>query len=133
MQLNVVLLNSLIKAINHTYDILIIRVEFDMLLLAIRSVSFWGVLGLDLLHKRNRVFCFLVCLYNTLPVLSLILYFFFYLIASLFSFVFVYYFFCFFLCRSCFSSASPKEQFFLFSSLTLQYVHCIVTLSIFLF
>src|SRR5699024_6083512 len=60
MQLNVVLLNSLIKAINHTYDILIIRVEFDMLLLAIRSVSFWGVLGLDLLHKRNRFFCFLV-------------------------------------------------------------------------
>src|SRR5699024_7560536 len=60
MQLNVVLLNSLIKAINHMYDILIIRVEFGMILLAIRSVSFWGVLGLDLLHKRNRFFCFLV-------------------------------------------------------------------------
>src|SRR5699024_11627883 len=60
MQLNVVLLNSLIKAINHTYDILIIRVEFDMLLLAIRSVSFWGALGLDLLHKRNRFFFFFV-------------------------------------------------------------------------
>src|SRR5699024_815728 len=60
MQLNVVLLNSLIKAINHMYDILIIRVECGMLLLAIRSVSFWGVLGLDLLHKRNRFFCFLV-------------------------------------------------------------------------
>src|SRR5699024_10846627 len=60
MQLKVVLLNSLIKAINHTYDILIIRVEFGMLLLAIRSVSFWGVLGLDLLHKRNSFFCFLV-------------------------------------------------------------------------
>src|SRR5699024_9710465 len=60
MQLNVVLLNSLIKAINHMYDILIIRVEFGMLLLAIRSVYFWGVLGLDLLHKRNRFFCFLV-------------------------------------------------------------------------
>src|SRR5699024_11062220 len=60
MQLNVVLLNGLIKAINHTYDILIIRVEFGMVLLAIRSVSFWGVLGLDLLHKRNSFFCFLV-------------------------------------------------------------------------
>src|SRR5699024_964333 len=64
MQLNVVLLNSLIKAINHMYDILIIRVEFGMLLLAIRSVSFWGVLGLDLLHKRNRFFCFLVLFGN---------------------------------------------------------------------
>src|SRR5699024_11361844 len=64
MQLNVVLLNSLIKAINHMYDILIIRVEFGMLLLAIRSVSFWGVLGLDLLHKRKRFFCFLVLFYN---------------------------------------------------------------------
>src|SRR5699024_12675742 len=60
MQLNVVLLNSLIKAINHMYDILIIRVECGMLLLAIRSVSFWGVHGLDVLHKRNRFFCFLV-------------------------------------------------------------------------
>src|SRR5699024_4678239 len=78
MQLNVVLLNSLIKAINHTYDILIIRVEFDMLLLAIRSVSFWGVLGLDLLHKRNRFFCFLVCLYNTYTALSLTIFFFFF-------------------------------------------------------
>src|SRR5699024_12413140 len=64
MQLNVVLLNSLIKAINHMYDILIIRVEFGMLLLAIRSVSFWGVLGLDLLHKRYRFFCFLVLFCN---------------------------------------------------------------------
>src|SRR5699024_9942329 len=93
MQLNVVLLNSLIKAINHTYDILIIRVEFDMLLLAIRSVSFWGVLGLDLLHKRNRFFCLLVLLYNTYTALSLTLYFFFYLIASLYSFVLVFFFF----------------------------------------
>src|SRR5699024_11608404 len=64
MQLNVVLLNSLIKAMNHMYDILIIRVEFGMLLLAIRSVSFWGVLGLDLLHKRNRFFCLLVLFGN---------------------------------------------------------------------
>src|SRR5699024_12884935 len=64
IQLNVVLLYSLIKAINHTYDILIIRVVFDMLLLAIRSVSFWGVLGLVLLHKRNRFFCFLVLFGN---------------------------------------------------------------------
>src|SRR5699024_2818907 len=64
MQLNVVFLNSLIKSINHMYDILIIRVEFGMLLLAIRSVSFWGVLGLDLLHKRNRFFCFLVLFGN---------------------------------------------------------------------
>src|SRR5699024_2487292 len=87
MQLNVVLLNSLIKAINHTYDILIIRVEFDMLLLAISSVSFWGVLGLVLLDKRNRFFCFIVLLYNTYTALSLILYFFFNLIASLYSFV----------------------------------------------
>src|SRR5699024_1341373 len=90
MQLNVVLLNSLIKAINHTYDILIIRVEFDMLLLAIRSVSFCGVLGLDLLHKRNRFFCFLVLLYNTYTSLSLFLYFFFNLIASLDSFFLVF-------------------------------------------
>src|SRR5699024_10232664 len=60
MKLSVALLNGLIKAINHTYDNLIIRVEFDMLLLAIRSVSFWGVLGLDLLHKRNRFFFALV-------------------------------------------------------------------------
>src|SRR5699024_1129350 len=64
MQLNVVLLNSLIKAINHMYDILIIRVEVGMLRLAIRSVSFWGVLGLDLLHKRNRFVCFLVLFGN---------------------------------------------------------------------
>src|SRR5699024_6869482 len=64
MQLKVVLLNSLIKAINHMYDILIIRVEFVMLLLAIRSVSFWGVLGLDLLHKRIIFFCFLVLFVN---------------------------------------------------------------------
>src|SRR5699024_5468933 len=90
MQLNVVLLNSLIKARNHTYDILIIRVEFDMLLLAIRSVSFWGVLGLDLLHKRNRFFCFLVGLYNTYTGLSLTLYFFYHLLVSLSSFVFVF-------------------------------------------
>src|SRR5699024_7957895 len=90
MQLNVVLLNSLIKAINHTYDILIIRVEFDMLLLAIRSVSFWGVLGLDLLYIRNSFFCFLVLLYYMYISLSLTLYFFFNLIASLYSFVLVF-------------------------------------------
>src|SRR5699024_10771711 len=90
MQLNVVLLNSLIKAINHTYDILIIRVEFDMLLLALRSVSFWVVLGLDLLHKRNGFFCFLVLFYNTYAALSLTLYFFFILIARLYSFVLVF-------------------------------------------
>src|SRR5699024_6352679 len=59
MQLNVVLLNSLIKAINHTYDILIIRVEFDMLLLAIGSVFFEGGSVLDLPHKKNRFFYFL--------------------------------------------------------------------------
>src|SRR5699024_8438105 len=59
MQLNVVLLNSLIKAINHTYDILIIRVEFDMLLLAIRSVFFEGGSVLDLPHNKNRFFYFL--------------------------------------------------------------------------
>src|SRR5699024_4240187 len=87
MQLNVVLLNSLIKAINHTYDILIIRVEFDMLLLSIRSVSFWGVLGLDLLLIRNSIFCFRVCIYNKNTALSLILYFFCNFIASLYSFV----------------------------------------------
>src|SRR5699024_4345340 len=87
MQLNVVLLNSLIKAITHTYDILIIRVEFDMLLLAIRSVSFWGVLWLDLLDKRKICFCFLVLLYNTYTPLSLTLSFFLNLIASLYSFV----------------------------------------------
>src|SRR5699024_10780641 len=90
MQLNVVLLNSLIKAINHTYDILIMRVEFDMLLLAISSVSFWGVLGFDLLQKRNRFFCFLVLLYYSYSSLSLILFFFFNLIASLYSFVLVF-------------------------------------------
>src|SRR5699024_442242 len=90
MQLNVVLLNSLIKAINHTYDILIIRVVFDMLLLAIRSVSFWCVLGLDLLHNRNRFFCFLICLYNTYTALLLSLYFFFHLLSSLYSFVLVF-------------------------------------------
>src|SRR5699024_4346181 len=91
MQLNVVLLNSLIKAINHTYDILIIRVEIDMLLLAIRSVSFWGDHGLDLLHKRNRFFCFLVYLYNTYTSLYRSLYFFFYFIAFLYSFVLVFF------------------------------------------
>src|SRR5699024_11598428 len=96
MQLNVVLLNSLIKAINHTYDILIIRVEFDMLLLAIRSVSFWGVLGLDLLHKRNRFFCFLVFLYNTYTVLSMNLFFFFNLIFFIYSYFFIFYLFFFF-------------------------------------
>src|SRR5699024_9307977 len=90
MQLNVVLLNSLIKAINHTYDILIIRLAFDMLLLAIRSVSFWGVLGLDLLHKSNRFLCFLVCLYNTYTPLSLTLSFFFNFTASLYSFVLLF-------------------------------------------
>src|SRR5699024_5476704 len=90
MQLNVVLLNSLIKAINHTYDILIIRVEFDMLLLAIRSVSFWGVLGLDLLHKRNRFFCFLVLFFNTYTSFSFTLYFFFNLILNLYLFVLVF-------------------------------------------
>src|SRR5699024_12631617 len=90
MQLNVVLLNSLIKAINHTIDILIIRVEFDMLVLSIRSVSFWRVLGLDLLHKRYRFFCFLFCLYNTYTALLLTLYFFFNLIVSLYSFVLVF-------------------------------------------
>src|SRR5699024_1431401 len=102
MKLSVALLNGLIKAINHTYDILIIRVEFDMLLLAIRSVSFWGVLGLDLLHKRNRFlcfyllyhwyifFCFFVLLFITYTVLFLILFFFFNLIASLYSFVLVF-------------------------------------------
>src|SRR5699024_12689166 len=88
MQLNVVLLNSLIKAINHTYDFLIIRYEFDMLLFAIRSVSFWGVLGLDLLHNSNIFFCFLVLLYNTYTAFSLTLYFSFNLIARLYSFVF---------------------------------------------
>src|SRR5699024_12683777 len=93
MQLNVVLLNSLIKAINHTYDILIIRVEFDMLLLARRSVSFWGVLGFALLPKRNRFFCFLVCLYNTHTALSPTLYFFFSLLATSSSFVLVFSFF----------------------------------------
>src|SRR5699024_6951766 len=90
MQLNVVLLNSLIKAINHTYDILIIRVEFDMLLLAISSVSSFCILGLYLLHKRKRFFCFLVCLYNTYTALSLSLSFFFLLLASLYSFVLVF-------------------------------------------
>src|SRR5699024_6342977 len=90
MPLNVVLLNSLIKAINHTYDILIIRVEFDMLLLAIRTVSFWVVIGLDLLYIRIRFLCFLVYLYNTSTALSLNLYFFFNLIASLYSFVLVF-------------------------------------------
>src|SRR5699024_5887184 len=64
MQLNVVLLNSLIKAINHMYDILIIRVEFGMLLLAIRSVSFEGVSALDLPHKMNRFFYFLALFCN---------------------------------------------------------------------
>src|SRR5699024_2234955 len=62
MQLNVVLLNSLIKAINHTYDILIILVEFDMLLFAIRSFFFWGVFCLDILFLRYRLFCFFMCL-----------------------------------------------------------------------
>src|SRR5699024_4111738 len=90
MQLNVVLLNSLIKAINDTYDILLIRVEFDMLLIAIRSVSLWGVLGLALLLAGHGFFCFLVCLYNTYTALSLTLYFFFNLIASLYSFVLVF-------------------------------------------
>src|SRR5699024_9333894 len=90
MQLNVVLLNSLLEAINHTDDILIIWFEFDMLLLAIRSVSFCGVLGLDVLHKRIRFFCFLVWLYNTYTALSLTLYFFSNLIASLYSFVLVF-------------------------------------------
>src|SRR5699024_12652731 len=64
MLLIVVVLISLIIAIYHLCDILIIRVEFDMLLLAIRSVSFWGVLGLGLFHKRNRFFCFLVLFGN---------------------------------------------------------------------
>src|SRR5699024_12406223 len=95
MQLNVVLLNSLIKAINHTYDILIIGVEFDLLLLAIRPVSFWGVLGLDLLHDRHRFFCFLVSLYNTYTSFSLSLYCFFTVLASLYSFLL---FFCSILC-----------------------------------
>src|SRR5699024_4142737 len=90
MQLNVVLLNSLIKAINHTYDNLIIRVEFDILLLALRSVSFWCVLGLDVLHTSNIFVVFLVCLYYTYTALSLTLYFFFNLIASLYSFVLVF-------------------------------------------
>src|SRR5699024_9181271 len=110
MQLNVVLLNSLIKAINHTYDILIIRVEFDMLLLAIRSVSFWVVVGLDLLHTRKRFFCvfvfvflvlsllhhsnrflcFHVLLYYYYTSLLFTLYFFFNLIASLYSFVLIF-------------------------------------------
>src|SRR5699024_10032367 len=40
---------------------------------------------------------------------------------------------CFFLGRSWVRSASQKEQIFLFSCLTLQYVHCIVTHPIFLF
>src|SRR5699024_1277918 len=90
MQLNVVLLNSLLKAINHTYDILIIRVEFDMLLLAISSVSFWRVVWLYLLLKWNSFFCFLVCFYYTYTVLSLFLFFFFNFIASLYSFVLVF-------------------------------------------
>src|SRR5699024_4246024 len=90
MQLNVVLLNSLIKAINHTYDILIIRVEIDMLLLVIRSVSFLGVLGLHLRHKRNIFVCLLVLLYNTSTALLLTLYFFINLIASLYLFVLVF-------------------------------------------
>src|SRR5699024_12821310 len=89
MQLNVVLLNSLIKAINHTYDILIIRVEFDMLLRASRSVSFWGVLVLDLLLIRHSFFCFFVYLYITYFALSFTLYFFFILIACLYSFALV--------------------------------------------
>src|SRR5699024_1967112 len=60
MQLNVVLLNSLIKAINRMCDILLTRVEFDMILLAIKSVSFEGVSALDLPHKMNRFFFALV-------------------------------------------------------------------------
>src|SRR5699024_2113168 len=70
----VFLFNLLINAIHYTYDILIIRILFVMLLLAIMSVSFWVVLWLDLLHKRIRFFCFLVLLYNTYTALSLTLY-----------------------------------------------------------
>src|SRR5699024_8293462 len=90
MQLNVVLLNSLIKAINHTYTILIIRVELDMLVLAIRYVSFCGVLGLELLHKRTRFFCFLVSLYYMYTALCLTRYSFFNFVARLYSFVLVF-------------------------------------------
>src|SRR5699024_3364577 len=90
MQLNVVLLNSLIKAINHTYDILIIRVDYGLLLHAIMSVACWCVLVLYLLHTSNRFFCFLVLLYNTYTAFSLTLYFFSSLIASLYASVLVF-------------------------------------------
>src|SRR5699024_4021279 len=64
MHLNVVLLNILIKAITHMYGIFILLVDVGTPVLAVIAVSFWGVLGLDLLHKRNRFFCFLVLFGN---------------------------------------------------------------------
>src|SRR5699024_9120030 len=80
--------------INHTYDILIIRVEFGMLLLAIRSVSFWGVLGLDLLHKRNSFFCFIFFfVFKYITLYFMYLFVFLFLIVYYNIFIFIYFFF----------------------------------------
>src|SRR5699024_5602101 len=70
MQLNVVLLNSLIKAINHMYDILIIWIEFGMLLFELRSFFFCGVLVFDLFFISNS-FCFFFIFFGNLFVINL--------------------------------------------------------------
>src|SRR5699024_5731142 len=85
MQLNVVLLNSLIKAINHTYDILIIRVEFYIVLSFIMVISFWCVLWFDLLQQKDKFFFFPYLVYHKYTSLSIDLFFFFNLIEILFS------------------------------------------------